>query len=219
MSILKIKHAWKLSPGQAKKLQLKLRKKLVLRKDFGKISLIAAADASFKNGKAQSAVAVFKYPGLELVECQTATASLTFPYIPGLLTFREGPVLIKAFSKLKNDPDLIIFDGQGIAHPLRFGIASHLGVIFNKPAVGSAKSRLVGTYREPKKKRGSFTLLRQDGKIIGAVVRTQTGVKPIFVSQGNRIDLKSAIKIILACSKRYRVPEPIRFVHNQCSLS
>ncbi len=143
---------------------------------------------------------------------------LHFPYVPGLLTFREGPVLLKAFRQLESEPDLIIFDGQGIAHRQGFGIASHMGVILDKPTIGSAKSKLVGEYREPGRRRGSFSKLYLDGKIIGAVLRTQDGVKPIFVSQGHRIDLRSALKIVLNSATKYRLPDPIRFVHNKCQF-
>lgn len=179
--------------------------------------MIAAADASFTKTAACGAVAVFKYPSLELVEVQTARAKLKFPYIPGLLTFREGPVLIKAFEKLKADPDIIIFDGQGIAHPQRFGIAAHMGVLLDKPTIGSAKSRLVGEYKTPGQRRGAFSYLYLDDEIVGAALRTRSGVKPVFVSPGHRMDLRSAIAIVLNCSLGYRIPEPIRFVHNKCS--
>ena len=212
-------HPWHNSPSAAKKIQAKLRKKVETDRPIGKINLIAAADASFRNNYAYAAVAVFTYPDLELKEVQTGKAKLRFPYIPGLLTFREGPVLMKAFKKIKSEPDVIIFDGQGIAHPQRMGIATHMGILLDRPTIGCAKSKLVGNYHEPGKEKGRFSNLYLDGEIVGAALRTRTGAKPVFVSSGYKIDLPSAIKIIRACSKAYRIPEPIRFVHITCSKS
>lgn len=214
---LRTLHSWDVSPSTAKQIQIKLRKQTRLVRHEGKITYIAAADASFQNNTARAAVAAFEYPSLELVEVQTAEAKTKFPYVPGLLAFREGPVLIKAFRKIKSEPDVIIFDGQGIAHPQRMGIATHMGILLDKPTIGCAKSKLVGEYQEPKSKRGSSSCLYLDHEIVGAALRTQSGVKPIFVSPGHKIDLTSAIKVILACSKKYRIPEPIRFVHMRCS--
>ena len=208
-------HSWKVTPKVAKKIQLKLKKKLVLRKAFGEIKTISAADVSFINGWVYGVVAIFSFPELELIEKAEAKAKSSFPYVPGLLTFREGPILLKAFEKIKNEPDVMLFDGQGIAHPIGFGEASHLGVLLNKPSIGCAKSKLCGEYIEPGKKKGSYSFIKYEGKIIGAALRTRANTKPIFVSIGHKIDLKSAIELVLKCTRTFRIPEPLRFVHTR----
>jgi len=208
-------HKWKVSVKAARKIQLRLRNKVIKRKTFSKIRTIAAADVAFKGGWVAGVVAVFSYPQLELLEVGYRKEKASFPYVPGFLTFREGPVLMKIFKALTIKPDLILFDGQGIAHPLRFGEASHLGVLLDKPSIGCAKSRFIGEYKEPGKKRGSFSFLLDGREKIGAVLRTRDRVKPIFVSIGHRIDLENAIKMVLACSKGYRIPEPLRFAHSK----
>jgi deoxyribonuclease V len=160
-----------------------------------------------------AAVVVLSYPDFELVEVQVVTGSLDFPYVPGLLTFREAPLILAACEKLIVTPDLIIVDGQGIAHPRRIGLASHLGLCLDVPTIGCAKSRLLGGYDEPDEAAGSFTDLLDNGEIIGAALRTRSGVKPVFVSIGHRINLSSAIDWVLACCRGYRVPEPTRLAH------
>ena len=150
---------------------------------------------------------------LEVLEEQYTTGSLKFPYIPGLLTFREGPLLIEAFKKIKIELDVIIFDGQGIAHPKRLGLATHMGILLDKPTIGCAKSRLIGTYEEPEKGNGSYNLLKDSGEVIGAVLRTKEDVSPVFISPGHRIDLKSSIEIVLKCLRNHRLPEPTRQAH------
>jgi deoxyribonuclease V len=208
-------HKWKVSVKTARKIQLRLRDKVIRRRNFSKIRTIAAADVAFKGGWVAGVVAVFSFPQLELLEVSYRKEKASFPYVPGFLTFREGPVLMKVFKALTIKPDLILFDGQGIAHPLRFGEASHLGVLLDKPSIGCAKSRFIGEYKEPGKRRGSFSFLFDGQDKIGAAVRTRNGVKPIFVSIGHRIDLENAIKIVLACSKGYRIPEPLRLAHSK----
>ena len=138
---------------------------------------------------------------------------IAFPYIPGLLTFREAPVLLKAFSQLPQEPDLLLLDGQGIAHPRSLGIAAHLGVLLNLPAIGCAKSRLCGEYEEPGMEKGSTAPLKDNGKTVGMVVRTRTGTKPVFVSPGHKMDFATSMKIVLALCRTYRIPEPLRQAH------
>ncbi|MBU4128486.1 deoxyribonuclease V [bacterium] len=208
-------HPWNVSPREAIKLQEELKEKIILKKGFSEIKRIAGADISFskKSNRAYSAVIIFSFPELEILEEQHTIGNLSFPYIPGLLTFREGPLLIEAFKKIKIKPDVIIFDGHGIAHPKRLGLATHMGILLDKPTIGCAKSKLIGTYREPERKKGSYSLLKDDGEIIGAALRTRENVSPVFISPGHRIDLKGSIEIVLECLRGYRLPEPTRQAH------
>jgi deoxyribonuclease V len=162
---------------------------------------------------ARAAVVVLALPSLQPVDYAVAQVPVTFPYVPGLLTFREGPSVIKALRKLDSRPDLLIFDGQGQAHPLRIGLAAHMGVILDQPSVGCAKSRLVGEHDEPGNHVGDWTPLRDGDEVIGAVLRTRAGVKPVFVSIGHRVDLEAAIDLVLRCTGRYRLPETTRYAH------
>jgi len=156
-------------------------------------------------------------PDFGLIEKTTACRKLMFPYIPGLLSFREAPVCIAAVKKLKHEPDAFIVDGQGIAHPRRLGLAAHLGLFFDKPTVGCAKSRLTGEYEEPRTRKGAYSFLKDGNEVIGAVVRTRDDVKPLFVSVGNKCLLQDAIDIVLACTVKYRLPEPSRLAHHLVS--
>lgn len=208
-------HPWKVTPKTAKKIQLKLRRLIIKRKSFKTVNTVGAADVSFVRGWVYGVVAIFTFPKLELIEKAEAKAKVTFPYVPGLLTFREGPILLKAFEKIKNEPDVILFDGQGIAHPIGFGEAAHLGVLLNKPSIGCAKSKLCGEYPEPKNEREAYSFIKLEGKVVGAALRTRVNTKPIFVSIGHKIDLKYAIKIVLQCVREFRIPEPLRFVHTR----
>ena len=180
-----------------------------------KLELIAGADISYdkSTNKLYAGVLIFTYPQLELVECSQAIADATYPYIPGMLTFREGPALLEAFAKLKSEPDLLIFDGQGIAHPRGMGLAAHMGIALDKPSIGCAKTRLVGEYAEPDQAAGSFSPLMYNGQTVGVVLRTRKQVMPVFISCGHRMNLKQAIDIILACCRGYRLPEPTRQAH------
>src|SRR3989337_1986485 len=212
-------HKWDVSPAEAIEIQKDLRKKIITENEFGEVRYIAGADISFnrRSPLGYAVVVVMTFPDLEVVEEKRVKAEIKFPYIPGLLAFREAPILLKAFEKLKKEPDLIIFDGQGIAHPRGMGIASHLGIILNKPTIGCAKSRLFGTYNEPGKNEGDFSYLystQETDDVIGAVVRTKSNTKPVFVSIGHKIDLQTAIKFILECRRGYRIPEPTRIAHN-----
>lgn len=215
-------HSWDVSPEEAIEIQKDLREKVITENEFGEIRYIAGADISCNrlSPLGYAVVVVMTFPDLEVVEEKRVEAEIKFPYIPGLLAFREAPILLKAFEKLRIEPDLIIFDGQGIAHPRGMGIASHLGIILNKPTIGCAKSKLFGTYKEPGKNEGDFSYLyspQETDNVIGAVVRTKSNTKPVFVSIGHKIDLQTSIKFILACRRGYRIPEPTRIAHNLVS--
>ncbi len=154
-----------------------------------------------------------KEGGFEIVETASAVQDASFPYIPGLLSLRESPACLAAVEKLISEPDVFIIDGQGIAHPRRFGIASHLGLLFDKPTIGCAKSRLTGTFEEPPSEKGTYSLLKDKNEIIGAVIRTRSNIEPVYVSIGNKCLLQDAIEIILAYTTKYRIPEPTRLAH------
>jgi deoxyribonuclease V len=171
---------------------------------------IAGVDAAFFHNKVIGVACLYKYPDLILIEELYAVTEALLPYIPGFLSFREGPAIIKAIKSLKMKPDVILFDGQGIAHPRGLGIASHIGVLLDLPTIGCAKSRLIGEYRDPGSKKGNWSFLRYNGKIIGVVMRTKDNIRPLFVSPGNRIDLRGSLDIMLGCIRKYRIPEPLR---------
>jgi len=200
---------------QAVAIQEALRREVVRTGSLSNVRLIAGADVSYAKRAVTmyAAVVVAEWPSLEVVEEVTAERPAEFPYIPGLLSFREMPALLDAFRKLRSGPDLIIYDGQGVAHPRGFGIASHLGVLLDVPTVGCAKKRLVGEHAEPGPEKGAQTPLTLGGKTIGAVVRTRANIKPVFVSVGHRVGLRSAVKLVLDCAMRYRLPEPTRLAH------
>ncbi len=208
-------HPWKVSFEEAVGIQNDLRKQLILRKEFLTPELVAGADVSYskKNARFYAVIIVFKFPELNPIEEITATRSVEFPYIPGFLSFREAPVLLEAFKKIENIPDVVIVDGQGIAHPRGLGLASHLGLILDLPTVGCAKKRLAGQYQEVADKAGSYEFLRINGKPVGAVLRTKKGVKPVFVSPGHLINLTSSIELVLKTTRGYRLPEPTRQAH------
>ena len=208
-------HSWNVSPSEATKIQKELREQIVVEKIFENFSKIAGVDISFskKKDEATSGVIVFSFPELAVIEKRVVTTEVKFPYIPGLLAFREGPGVLSVFDKLETEPDLIVFDAQGIAHPRGIGLASHMGLILDKPSIGCAKSRLCGEYEEPEEKQGSFSYLKKDGKILGAVLRTRERINPIFVSIGHKIDLETCIEIVTQCCRGYRLPEPTRQAH------
>ncbi len=205
-------HKWNLTPAEARELQERLRRRVVRVDRWKPIRTVAGADIALdaRSGVGFSGVVVYRFPDLVEVERRHATRKLTFPYIPGLLAFREIPVLLAAFRKLKVLPDLIFCDGQGLAHPRRFGIACHLGLLLDRPTVGVAKSRLVGQYEEPADVSGAWSPLTAGGDRIGAVLRTRPGTRPVFVSPGNRISLKSALRLTMATYEGYRIPKPTR---------
>jgi len=206
-------HPWNVSREEAIGIQQRLRALISTEKDFEEVSTVAGVDVGFEGDMAKAAVVVLRYPDLTPLEQAGAHVPVTFPYIPGLLSFREAPSILAALEKLKTEPDLIIVDGQGIAHPRRFGIASHLGLLVDKPTIGCAKSRLVGVHHEPGPKVGSYAYLYDGQEIIGAVLRTKLKTSPVYVSIGHRIDLEAAIHYVLTCCRGYRLPEPIRLAH------
>jgi deoxyribonuclease V len=208
-----ISHPWNLSPEEAITLQKKLAVQVVQVAQLGPVTTVAGVDASYKEGIAQAAVVVLSYPDLKLVEYTTDRRPVNFPYVPGLLSFREGPAVLAALARLSSPPDLLIFDGQGIAHPRRLGIASHIGLLVDIPAIGCAKSRLYGRYTEPGPERGDFTFLTHGGETIGAALRTRPKTKPLFVSIGHRVDLPASIEYVLNCCRGYRLPETTRWAH------
>jgi deoxyribonuclease V len=187
-----------------------LRKKIRLSPLKKEPRYIAGVDAAFSNDRVFAAACLHLFPELALIEQQFAVQKLRFPYVPGFLSFREGPAIIAALAKLTHHPDLILVDGQGIAHPGGIGIASHIGVLLAIPTIGCAKSRLIGNHEEPGIKKGTWSALIYEDKTVGAVLRTKNGVKPLFVSPGHKINLDDAIRFTIACTDKYRLPEPLR---------
>jgi deoxyribonuclease V len=209
-------HAWNLSPKEAIRLQRELSHRLILSWDGREVTSVAGIDVSVKAGRTRSAIVVLRYPGLAPIEAVTAEADAAFPYVPGLLTFREGPVILTAWAKLKSRPDLLLFDGQGIAHPRRMGLAAHMGLWLDLPSIGVAKSKLYGVHEPPGPNRGDTADLLDEAdpeRVIGSILRTRSDVKPVFVSPGHRIDAERATKFTLACCTRYRLPETTRWAH------
>ncbi|WP_292517128.1 deoxyribonuclease V [Methanoculleus sp.] len=208
-------HPFDLTPAEAIRLQETLRTRVRLSGDIEDISLVAGVDASYAKGSDEihAVVVVLRYPDLGVVERVSASAATSFPYIPGLLTFREGPALVEAFKRTRSEPDLVFFDGQGIAHPRGLGIASHMGVLLDRPTIGVAKSLLVGTAAEPEVARGSTAPILRDGETIGMAVRTKEKTKPVYVSVGHRVALSQAVDLVLATARGYRLPEPTRQAH------
>jgi deoxyribonuclease V len=204
-------HAWDVTEAEAIAIQQQLRGQV---QRSGPIRLenvrtVAGIDASYKE-IGQAAVVVLSFPDMSVVEQVTATRTSVFPYVPGLLSFREGPAVLDAMAKLTTTPDVLIFDGQGIAHPRRLGIATHMGVVLNCPSIGCAKSRLVGTYAEPGPNAGDQSPLYDHGEQIGVVLRSKARTNPLFISTGHLIDLEVAMAILLRCFRGYRLPEPTR---------
>jgi deoxyribonuclease V len=208
-------HSWNVTTSEAKVIQLKLKEKIQLQKLNSPIKLVAGADVSYSKKVEMSfaAITVFKFPEMEIVEQKQSVGAINFPYVPGYLTFREAPILLEAFEKLEITPDLLFFDGQGIAHPRQMGLAAHLGVILDLPSIGCAKSLLVGNFDEPEAIQGSWSELSYRDKVIGAVVRTRDCVKPLFVSPGFKITIDEAIEWVLRACTKYRIPDPIRCSH------
>ena len=210
-------HRWDLSPKEAIELQRELIGRVRRTALTAPIASVAGIDVGIKGGVARAAVVVLSLPELRVMEETSGERPVTFPYVPGLLSFREAPVILDALSRLGSKPDVLVFDGQGYAHPRRMGIATHVGILLDHPTVGCAKSRLCGTYEEPGLERGSYAHLHDRDEVIGAVVRTRTRVRPVFVSTGHRIYLQDAIDLILACGAGFRLPEPTRRAHHLAS--
>jgi deoxyribonuclease V len=208
------RHAWDLSPSEAIALQNELRHEVVFRPlDLDSIRLVAGVDVSVKDNRSHAAIVVVTFPDFRPVDSATAERATPFPYIPGLLSFREGPVLQEAFEKLRAEPDVFLFDGMGIAHPRRIGIASHMGLWLQRPTVGCGKTLLCGRYQSLGIEKGSAAPLVDKGETIGIALRTRSGKNPIFVSPGHLADIPSAAELVLRCSPKYRLPEPIRLAH------
>jgi deoxyribonuclease V len=212
-------HEWNVTPQEAIATQERMRH-LVERADrLPSIRSVAGVDVHF-NGEgriAQAAIAVLSFPDLKLVDKSVAERMVTFPYIPGLFAFRELPAVLDALAQLSKSPDVIICDGHGIAHPRRFGIASHLGVLLDQPTVGVGKTLLVGRHSELPREKGSWVPLEECEEVIGAAVCTQAGIKPVYVSIGHRISLPTAVRLVIACTTRYRLPETTRIAHRLAS--
>ena len=210
-------HSWDVSPEEARQIQNRLRTQVITADRFGTINTVAGVDIGLKRDIARASVVVLSFPELQVVDSVVTESPVRFPYIPGLLSFREIPPSLIAFSQLQTEPDLVIVDGQGIAHPRRFGLASHLGLVLDKPTIGCAKSRLWGRYEEPDLEQGAYTYLTDKDEVIGAAVRTRTNVRVVYVSIGHRISLDSARTWTLACCQGYRLPETTRHAHNAAS--
>jgi deoxyribonuclease V len=208
-------HSWNVSVAEAIQIQEALKKQIILRKTFSKVRTIGGGDVAYsKNGNLLfGAIVVLSFPDMEILDMAKADGKTPFPYIPSLLSFREDPILIKIFQRLKIKPDVMIYDGQGIAHPRRIGIASHMGLWLDLPSIGCAKTSLLEEFISPGPSKGSYEWIRREGKKVGAVLRTKEKVKPLFVSPGHRIDLLTSIQLILESCRGFRIPEPLRKAH------
>src|SRR5918998_2841781 len=208
-------HEWDVTPREAVELQKRLRERVRVVPLKKKIETVAGADISFNkfDPVVYAGIVVLRLPSLEVVEEAGVVSETKFPYVPGLLSFRETPSVLEAWAKLKTEPDAVMFDGQGIAHPRRVGIASHVGLLIKRPTLGCAKSVLVGKYEDLGEERGSRAPLVDKGETVGAAVRTKTRVQPIYVSPGHLIDTDGAVSLTLRCDGRYRQPEPTRRAH------
>lgn len=219
-------HEWSVTPQEAIAIQNSLRERLIYDTplDMEAISLVGGVDVSVKPDAdgipiSRAAVVVLTFPELKVIEVARAEMPTPFPYIPGLLTFREGPVLVKAFEALQQEPDAFIFDGMGRAHPRRMGIAAHMGLWLEKPTVGCGKTYLIGKFDAVPVEAGGYSTLTDRGETIGVVLRTRTNVKPVFISVGHRANLNAAVELTLRCTTKYRLPEPIRAAHNAAGQS
>jgi deoxyribonuclease V len=216
---MKLLHAWKVSVEEASRIQESLKTRIILKKNFSEIKTIGGGDVAYSKSEDLlfGAIVVLSFPDMEILDTATSDGKIPFPYVPTLLSFREGPILIKTFQKLKIRPDVMIYDGQGIAHPRGMGLASHMGLWLDLPSIGCAKTPLLGEFIPPRPSRGGFEWIRREGKKVGAVLRTKERVKPLFVSPGHRIDLLTSIHLILESCRGFRIPEPLRRAH-QLSL-
>lgn len=211
----KLTHPWNVTTAEARDIQETLRAKIRAKNaaSLKRVKHVAGVDISIRNNRAIAAIVVLDFQSLEIVDYATHENDVPFPYVPGLLSFRECPSIIAAVKKLRVEPDLIMVDGQGIAHPRRMGIASHVGLLFGKPTIGCGKSRLIGKHDEPHLKAGYYTDLWDKDELIGAVLRTKLKCLPLYISIGHKIELPTALEFVLACCRGYRLPEPTRFAH------
>ena len=213
------RHDWALTAEAAIVIQQELRQEVVTHDQFGSVQYVAGIDVGFEEDGAmtRAAVAVLTYPELEFCDHAIARRPTTFPYIPGFLSFREVPAVLEALEQVKTTPDLLLCDGQGLAHPRRFGIACHLGVLTDLPAIGVAKSRLIGKHEEAPNQRGAWVPLQHKDETIGAVLTTRIGTKPLYISAGHRVSLATAIAYVMGCTTKYRLPETTRHAHKLAS--
>lgn len=212
-------HPWPTTPREAIALQASLRDRVIDRDEVGEVRLVAGVDVGFEDGgqTTRAAVVLLSFPDLVPVEQHVARAPTTFPYVPGLLAFRELPAILAALASLDGRPDLILCDGHGRIHPRRFGLACHLGVATGIPTIGVGKSHFLGTYDLPGAARGEWNPITDRGETIGAIVRTRVGVRPVYVSVGHRVSLETAVAYTLRCATRYRLPEPTRLADRLAS--
>jgi deoxyribonuclease V len=214
------RHDWDVSPQEAIRIQTDFAAELIdtTPLDLTAIRYIGGVDVSVKDGLSTAAVVVLTYPVLQVVETVITTRPTPFPYIPGLLTFREGPVLVEAFQQLQHEPDVFLFDGMGRIHPRRMGIAAHMGLWLHKPTIGVGKTHFIGTYNDPGIHKGSYSPIYDNFERIGNLLRTRTNVKPVYVSVGHLADLPTATALTLACAPKYRLPRPIRLAHKAAGM-
>jgi len=214
MKVLSL-HSWNLPFPEARKIQAELAKKVVRKNHVRAPEIVAGMDIGFTKESAYAGVVLLNAKTLEVIDEIVLKGEINFPYVPGLLSFREAPLLLELLKNVSQKTDLIFFDGHGVAHPRGLGLASHMGLFLNCPTVGCGKSKLIGHYSEPGVKKGSHSqLLDKKNASLGAVLRTRDNCKPIFVSVGHKIDLKTAVHWTLQCTTRYRIPEPTRRAHN-----
>ncbi|WP_124946510.1 deoxyribonuclease V [Sulfurirhabdus autotrophica] len=216
---IQARHPWNVTPQEAIAIQKALCAEIITSDALGQVHYVAGIDVGFEasNTITRAAIAILSFPELKLVDHVIARLPTQFPYVPGLLSFREVPAVLAAFEKLNIQPDLLLVDGQGIAHPRRFGIASHIGLLCDIPAIGVAKTRLIGEFSEVPNKRGAWSPLTYKGEIIGAVLRTRTDINPLYISPGHRISLQTAIHYVMACTTKFRLPETTRWAHRLAS--
>jgi deoxyribonuclease V len=213
--MMKPLHSWNVSVEEAIRIQEALKDRIILKKSFSKVRTVGGGDVAYSKSENLlfGAIVVLSFPYMEILDMAASDGQVPFPYIPSLLSFREGPILLKTFQRLKIKPDVIIFDGQGIAHPRGMGLASHMGLWFDLPSIGCAKTPLLDGFISPGPSKGSFEWIQKEGKKVGAVLRTKEKVKPLFVSPGHRIDLTTSIELILESCRGFRFPEPLRKAH------
>jgi Deoxyinosine 3''endonuclease (endonuclease V) len=216
---LRYTHPWDVTPQQAIRIQQELRDAVITKDQLGPVRFVAGIDVGFEQSRTvtRAGVAVLRLPELKLCEHVMTCRPTRFPYIPGLLAFREIPAMLDALAKTQQVPDLLLCDGQGLAHPRRFGIACHLGVLTDIPSIGVAKTRLLGEHEPVPDARGAWRVLTHDGEIVGAALRSRVHTKPLYVSPGHRVSLPVAIRCVMACTTRYRLPETTRWAHRLAS--